>query len=121
MTVITSVTCKRNKRFTTPVGVFTYQYLHSHKYAVGITRHHVDEHHPVLIVTPEKALADHLALAAPQCDTLPALDAYLRDSLRCDMALVRRLSAARMRDIARAYHHPVVALLARYVGRKAAR
>jgi len=60
---VTSITCKRNKQFNTPVGNFTYRYLHPQKYSAGIAQHQLDETHYILIATPEKALADFIYLS----------------------------------------------------------
>lgn len=60
--VVTSVTPKRDKIFDTPLGRFTYRYIHPRKYPHGIQQHWVDRQHPILIATPAKALCDYIAL-----------------------------------------------------------
>ncbi len=62
---LTSVTYKKDKLFKTPLGVFSYRYLNPVKYCVGITQIMYDSTHPILIATPEKALADKILLASP--------------------------------------------------------
>lgn len=59
--VVTSVTTKRDKRFETPLGVFTYRYLAKEKYREGISLVWMDPQHPVLMASPEKALCDYVA------------------------------------------------------------
>ncbi|MBI2335146.1 MAG: hypothetical protein HYU97_00065 [Deltaproteobacteria bacterium] len=58
--VVTSVTPKRDKRFETPLGVFTYRYLAKKKYPEGINLIWVDPQHPVLMASAEKALCDYV-------------------------------------------------------------
>lgn len=59
---LTSVTPKRDKEFSTPLGNFTYRYLGSDKYPHGIDQVWIDSNHPVLMASPEKALADFVVL-----------------------------------------------------------
>lgn len=65
---LTSVTNKKDKLFKTPLGVFSYRYLNPSKYSIGITQVMYDSSHPILIATPEKALADQLFLATPNVE-----------------------------------------------------
>ncbi|MGD9681632.1 MAG: hypothetical protein AB7W16_10645 [Candidatus Obscuribacterales bacterium] len=60
--IVTSVTPKRDKDFSTPVGRFTYRYLSAAKYPHGIEQVWIDPLHPVLIASPEKALCDYVVL-----------------------------------------------------------
>ena len=60
---ITSVTSKRNKKFHTPVGVFTYRYLHLKKYPLGVLQQEIAPQTKVLMASPEKALIDYITLA----------------------------------------------------------
>jgi predicted transcriptional regulator of viral defense system len=59
---ITSVTPKRDKEFSTPLGQFNYRYLGLEKYPHGIEQVWIDRSHPVLMASPEKALCDYVAL-----------------------------------------------------------
>jgi predicted transcriptional regulator of viral defense system len=59
---LTSVTPKRDKHFRTPIGQFDYQYLAMNKYPHGIAQVWIDETHPVLMASPEKALCDYVVL-----------------------------------------------------------
>jgi len=60
---VTSVTGKRTRLFSTPVGAFSYAHIPPRAYPVGID---LDIGGPagVLMATMEKALCDQLALAA---------------------------------------------------------
>jgi predicted transcriptional regulator of viral defense system len=59
---ITSVTPKRDKQFKTPLGRFTYRYLGADKYPHGITQVWIDDKHPILMASKEKALCDCVLL-----------------------------------------------------------
>jgi len=110
-TAVTSVTPKRDKRFDTPAGRFTYRYLRPDRYAVGVARESVDEQSSFLIATPEKALADLLLLSAPGPDLLR----YLQDDLRCDPESLSALDRGHLEEIASVYKSRKVDLLVRAV------
>jgi hypothetical protein len=57
---VTAITSKRKKKFTTPVGRFTYTYLNPSKYPIGVTQVAVAEKQYAIIATKEKALVDIL-------------------------------------------------------------
>jgi len=80
---VTSVTPKRDKEFNTPVGRFTYRLLNISKFPHGVTQEWIDEQHPILIASPEKALCDYVLLnnvpAFP--DRKDAVD-FLQNDLR---------------------------------------
>ncbi|MBX9694965.1 MAG: hypothetical protein K2Z81_21450 [Cyanobacteria bacterium] len=59
---LTSVTPKRDKEFKTPLGEFTYRYLNIRRYPHGIEQVWIDDNHPVLMASPEKALCDYMVL-----------------------------------------------------------
>ena len=59
---LTSVTPKRDKRFVTPLGQFTYRYLRADKYPHGIDQVWIDSNHPVLMASAEKALCDYVVV-----------------------------------------------------------
>ena len=58
--MITSITNKRNKYFSTPIGNFSYQYLATEKYQVAITQAQINKTTNFLIATKEKALIDKI-------------------------------------------------------------
>lgn len=101
---VTSVTSKRDKRFETPLGVFTYRYLSKKKYREGVSLIWVDPKHPVLMASPEKALCDYIALnriAHLETD----LDArqFLFDDLRMDPENLKKLDIVGLHRINRIY------------------
>ncbi|MBA2653494.1 MAG: hypothetical protein H0U71_00305 [Gammaproteobacteria bacterium] len=103
--VITSVTNKRDKTFETPAGFFTYRYLNAKKYPVGITQIIIDDTHPVLFATPEKALVDKIVLESPGLKLNHEQDVakYLYEDLRLYPDKVHNLDLKKMRQIALTY------------------
>ncbi len=81
---LTSVTSKKDKLFKTPLGVFSYRYLNPTKYCVGVTQVMYDSTHPILIATPEKALADQILLATPNLhlENIDEVESFLFEDLR---------------------------------------
>lgn len=118
---VTSVTSKRDKEFTTAVGIFKYRYLHSQKYFVGVSHHAIDEVRRILIATPEKALADLIALSRSGLNLSENRDvqAFLYDDLRMDDKFV--FDKKRMSEIAAAYRNPDVEQVHRWISEKEGR
>lgn len=120
--VVTSVTCRRNKEFTTPVGVFSYRYLSLNKYPVGVTQLSIDANRSILIATKEKALADKLFFSAKnQIDSMKDLEQFLCEDLRIDKDEIAKLSKTKLKEICLAYHQsPVLDFLYQHIagGRK---
>ena len=82
---ITSVTSMRDKKFDTPIGGFTYRYLGPKKYPHEIEQLWVDQQHPILIASPEKALFDYVTLNdVPDIVSRKAAMDFLRADLRID-------------------------------------
>jgi len=115
--MLTSITTKRNKRFDTPVGRFTYRYLHPKKYSVGLTQLMLNDSHPILIATPEKAIADVLTIAQgkPLLNTQQELIDFLYDDLRIDPQSIENLDIKLMYEIADNYKHTNINLLLKYL------
>lgn len=118
--VVTSVTPQRNRRFETPVGVFTYRYVRSDRYPVGICSQMLEDGTPFLLAGPEKALADWLVLRPghPDFEHEDELEKYLEFDLRLDPDGLSGMHLPAMLQIERAYAHPLVGLLARLVERR---
>ncbi len=111
--VITSITSKRNKAFDTPIGRFSYRYIHPHKYPVGINQIDLDPTHSILIASPEKALADQLVLTRPtlRIGRQQELAQHLFDNLRIPQDALLSLDIMLFKEIALAYQHPLIDLL----------
>lgn len=116
VTTITSVTNKRNKSFTTPVGEFTYQYLSPAKYPVGIQLSGESSQH-FLIASPEKALCDHIHLTDKQVilNDIDSMSAYLLHDMRLDEEALRSLKLNMLSAISHAYADSRLDLLQSFI------
>ncbi len=103
---VTSVTPKRDKNFKTPLGNFTYRYLKPEKYPVGIDQVWIDDSHPVLMASPEKALADYLVLKkVPHMKNEEEARQFLEDDLRIDPVKFSRFNPTALRKLNRHYRN----------------
>lgn len=96
---VTSVTPKRDKEFTTPLGRFTYRYLGLEKYPHGIEQVWIDGNHPVLMASAEKALCDTIVLnklSDPEFD------------LRIDREQWKRFDRNILIELNKHYRNPVI-------------
>lgn len=120
---LTSITNKRDKVFDTPVGRFSYRYLHPDKYPIGITQITLAPTHSILMATPEKALADLLLLSPSKLSfkERPALEDFLLNDLRIDPAKLFTLDPQLLNAIALAYRNPNVTLLAHFIAQSTSR
>jgi predicted transcriptional regulator of viral defense system len=80
---VTAITNKRNKSFDTPVGRFTYRYIHPGLYHEGVVSLQLDERHNILIASKEKALAD-LLYFTEKTDDFSELENLLFADLRLE-------------------------------------
>lgn len=115
--MLTSITTKRNKTYDTPLGRFTYRYLHPKKYSVGLTQLTLNSTHPILIATPEKALADVLTFGHRKISlvTLQELSEYLYDDLRIEPESIEKLDLKLLYEISESYKDKNTALLLKYI------
>ncbi len=94
----TSVTCRRNKLYHTPLGTFSYQLLKPDYYNQGyLIRNREGSNY--LIATPEKALCDMLYLQQA-LQSISELEACLFEDLRLDPDLFKDLDGRRIRSFA---------------------
>jgi hypothetical protein len=114
---VTSISPKRSKHFTTPVGYFDYRYLSLTKYMVGLLQQPVTEHDFCLMASPEKALADYLLLRGAKLEfaNFDELESYLDDYLRIDLSELPHFDLSRMAEIAKVYQNADVDLLFTYL------
>jgi hypothetical protein len=115
---VTSITTGENRRFITPIGVFTYRSLPPRRYAPGIlwsgegdTRY--------LMASPEKALVDKVwtdKRFSPA--NLRDFHAYLVDDLRLDERRLSTLDPERLAAITAAFASKKIDMLARYLARR---
>jgi predicted transcriptional regulator of viral defense system len=88
--LIKSMTTKRAKKFTTPVGDFAYTKANTDYFGVGIGQILVDDKYAFLIATPEKALCD-LICCTPglRIQSKKAMLIYLDQDIRVDLSETR--------------------------------
>jgi predicted transcriptional regulator of viral defense system len=83
VTTISSATPKRNRRFDTPIGSFSYRHLPPEAYRFGWTREELPDGAGFLIALPEKALLDWIYVSGA-VRSVRALEAMLYEDLRLD-------------------------------------
>lgn len=115
---IGSVTTKRGKQFTTPLGVFSYTHLKPQAYSVGVSQIAIDPQHNVLLACGEKALADLLAISpnAPTLRSVEELEHFLLEELRIEKSELHSLDSSLLVKIALSYKNSNVTFLARLLG-----
>lgn len=80
-----SVTLKRARSFSTPLGEFEYITMPANYYPVGIQQIVSGEEYSILIATPEKAIADLIiATSGLRIQSARAMGEYLFEDLRID-------------------------------------
>ncbi|MDA3903127.1 MAG: hypothetical protein PF441_06735 [Desulfuromusa sp.] len=110
---LTSVTSKRNKTFTTPVGVFSYHALPPASLSIGMQRVELSDGSAFLLASTEKALADKLYCERGlQLNSQKECLEYIVDSLRIDKSLLQKFDLALLEKLAVAYRSRRVKLLA---------
>jgi len=109
---ITNVTPKRSKKFSTPLGSFSYEHIPIEAYPLGITlekRAGIG----ILIASKEKALCDRIALAS-NIRTMGEIEEYIFENLRIDKESITDLSKELLKNIGHAYHLERIALFVRW-------
>jgi predicted transcriptional regulator of viral defense system len=120
---VTSVTCNRRRRFTTPLGLFIYRGIAMSAYQIGIDQVVIDGGRSFLIATKEKALADKIHDdRGTAIRTQEEMRTYLLDSLRIDDEELAILDPEKISLIAERYKSRKIRLLSglirRLVGRR---
>lgn len=119
--LVTSITNKRNKLFDTPVGAFSYKYLHHSKFYPGVLlqptelsgqRRNRENKTGFFIASQEKALCDKLATVR-DIETAGDIPAYLESDLRIDTDLLR-LNLPRLNQIEKIYKNKSVTAFVRW-------
>ena len=101
---LTSVTTGRSRKFTTPVGLFTYHMVSLQAFQTGMRRIELDDGAAFLIATPEKALCDKIVIdRGSEMRTIKGLELYLFDDLRIDRNLFSRLDNSHIFKVAERY------------------
>ena len=115
---VTSVTCSRGRRFSTPVGLFIYRGIPMSAYQIGIDQVVLEGRRSFLIAIREKALADKIHDdRGTAIRTQAEMRAYLLDSLRIDPEELGRLNAEMLSLIAERYQSRKIRLLSGLIRR----
>lgn len=116
VTQITSITNKRVKFFSTPIGAFQYYYLHPKKYPVGVIVNEHNTEQPFLIASPEKALCDHISIVDKNIIlNNHDLENYLLEDLRLDETVLRKFNLSILQEIVQVYEDPRLHLIYQYI------
>ncbi len=108
---ITSITSKRDKVFSTPLGIFTYKYIHITKYIVGINLVSLGQKN-IIISSPEKALSDCLS-KIPALIDINDLYKYLHEDLRIESSNLKNLDQKLLLFLGKVYNNVNMKLLTR--------
>lgn len=85
-----SVTTKRAKKFTTPLGIFEYLSVPENYFPAGIKNEIIKDSFAFLIASPEKALCDLIITTANlRIQSQKAMFAYLTEDLRIDFTSIQ--------------------------------
>jgi hypothetical protein len=113
---VTSVTCSRGRRFSTPVGLFIYRGISMNAYQIGIDQVVLDGGHTFLIAVPEKALSDKIHDdRGTSVRTHTEMRTYLLDNLRIDPERLEKLNADILSLIADRYRSRKIRLLSNLI------
>ena len=112
---ITSVTCKRAKRFQTPLGRFTYRPVNESAFSYGVALQSVAGG-SFFLAEPEKALCDRIACIR-HLTAMRDVPAALEDDLRIDLDAVVRMRLNVVRHIAGRYRRRNVGAFLRWLER----
>ncbi len=83
---VRSVTAKRAKKYSTPLGVFDYRTVPESYFSIGIKQEHTDNNSIFLIASPEKALCDLILITSGlRLQSVKAMRTYLEENLRIDL------------------------------------
>jgi len=94
---ITSVTTKAKRKFSTPLGEYSYTRLPLPYYSYGIRSVEIDKLQRFLIASPEKALFDKIiTTAGVEFRSKSNVLAWLENDLRTDMDRLKKLDIASM-------------------------
>ena len=111
VTTITSVTTQRSRRYHTPLGLFTYNHIHSALFPIGFTLVSVSENQQALIATKEKALSDLLIVRRGTISSKKHLQEILFEDLRIEEEDVERLDLELLKAIYQAHPHKAIEYL----------
>jgi len=109
---VTSVTCGRGRRFSTPVGLFIYRRIPMKAYSIGFDQVKLDSGRSVLIAVPEKAVADRLHDdRGVSIRNQEDMKSYLSKNLRIDLDRIGQMDAKLLTELAIRYRSRKIRIL----------
>lgn len=113
---VTSVTCGRGRRFSTPIGLFIYRSISMRAYSIGFDQIALDRGRFFLVATPEKSLADKLQQdRKASIRNFAEAKNYLSENLRIDMQRIAQMDPTLLMEIAVRYRSRKVRRISRLV------
>jgi Predicted transcriptional regulator len=87
-----SMTTKRAKTFTTPLGRFEYKTVSPDYFSIGLQQEIIENQYAFLIATPTKAICD-MIVSTPnlRLQSVRAMQSYLTENLRIDVDTLKTL------------------------------
>ena len=87
--IVSSMTIKRSRNFSTPLGNFDYIGVAKEYLIIGIRQEIVNNEYAFLIATPEKALCDMIVQTAGlRLQSEKAMQLYLEEDMRIDLSVI---------------------------------
>ena len=89
---VRSMTTKRAKTFTTPLGNFEYKTVPADYFSIGLRQEIIENQYAFLIATPTKAICD-MIVATPnlRLQSVKAMQNYLMEDLRIDVEAFKNI------------------------------
>jgi uncharacterized protein YifN (PemK superfamily) len=82
---VRSMTTKRAKNFTTPLGNFEYKTVSADYFSIGLRQEIIENRYAFLIATPTKAVCDMIVTTSNlRLQSVRAMQTYLLEDLRID-------------------------------------
>jgi predicted transcriptional regulator of viral defense system len=96
---VRSVTAKRAKKFSTPLGNFDYVTIPDNYFSIGIRQEIVENKYAFLIAEPTKAVCD-MIVATPnlRLQSVRTVQAYLEEDLRIDFSAIEAFDTGIVRQ-----------------------
>ena len=84
---VSSMTIKRSRNFSTPLGAFEYTSISKAYFEIGIRQQIVNNEYAFLIASPEKAICDMIIQTAGlKLQSVKAMQLYLEEDMRIDLS-----------------------------------
>jgi uncharacterized protein YifN (PemK superfamily) len=89
---VRSMTTKRTKQYSTPLGNFEYKSVSANYFGIGLRQEIIENDYAFLIATPTKAVCDIIvATSNLRLQSVKAMGKYLTEDLRIDFEAVKNL------------------------------